>query len=43
MLGFKVVDYLMRLAGIERLPSHDMLLIRYHVGQVRDVGGCDSC
>ena len=43
LLGFKVIDYLMRFTGIEGLPSHDMLQIRDDVLQVRDVGGCDSC
>jgi hypothetical protein len=43
LLGFMEVDYLMRLAGNERLPSHDMLLIRDDVGKVRDEGWCDCC
>ena len=43
ILGVKVVDYVVRLAGSEGLPSDVLLLIRDHVGQVRDEGGCYRC
>ena len=35
MLGFNVVDDIVRLAGSKRLPSDVLLLIRDDVGQVR--------
>ena len=43
ILGVKVVDDIVRLAGSERLPSDVLLLIRHYVGQVRNVGGCNRC
>jgi hypothetical protein len=40
ILGFKVVDNVVRLAGSESLPSDILLLIRHHIGQVMDLGVC---
>jgi hypothetical protein len=40
ILGVKVVDNVVRLAGSESLPSDILLLIRHHIGQVMDVRGC---
>jgi hypothetical protein len=43
ILGVKVVDYVVRLAWSECLPSDIQLLIRDYIGQVRDEGGCNCC
>jgi hypothetical protein len=43
ILGVKVVDDVVRLAGSERLPGDVLLLIRDHIGQIRDVGGRNRC
>ena len=43
ILGIKVVDDIVRLARSERLPGDVLLLIRDHVGQVRDEGRCYRC
>jgi hypothetical protein len=43
ILGVKVVDDVERLTGNERLPSDVLLLIRHHVGQVRNIRWCDFC
>jgi hypothetical protein len=41
--GVKVVDDVVGLAWSERLPCDVLLLIRHHIGQVMDVGGCYRC
>jgi hypothetical protein len=38
ILGFEVINDVVRLARSESLPCDVLLLIRHHVGQVRNVG-----
>ena len=43
MLDVKVIDNIVRLAWSKCNPSDVLLLIRHHVGQVRDVGWRNRC